>query len=118
MGFVSEADKIDWYRRAWVLASSSAHEGWGMTVTEAAACGTPAVATDIAGHRDAVADGSSGLLVEADGIADALTRVLTDSALREKLTAGALEYSRQFTWAAAARDTLKVLCAQSQRYAR
>ena len=36
-----------------------------MTVTEAAACGTPAVVTRIAGHTDAVAEGKSGLL--ADG---------------------------------------------------
>ena len=41
-----------------------AHEGWGMTLTEAAACGTPAVATRIAGHADAVVDGSSGLLAD------------------------------------------------------
>jgi glycosyltransferase involved in cell wall biosynthesis len=33
-----------------------------MTLTEAAACGTPAVASDIAGHRDSVAPGLSGLL--------------------------------------------------------
>ncbi len=118
VGFVSESEKIDWYRRAWVLASASAHEGWGMTVTEAAACGTPSVATDIAGHRDAVADGTSGLLVKAPEIAAALTQVLGDSTLRQRLTSGALEHSRQFTWAAAARDTLKVLCAQAQRYSR
>ena len=46
-----------------------------MTLTEAAACGTPAVATDIAGHDDAVLDGESGLLVDDLGHADALARV-------------------------------------------
>ena len=55
---------LDLYRRAWVLASASAHEGWGMTITEAAACGTPAVATRIAGHADAIVDGATGLLVD------------------------------------------------------
>ena len=40
------------------LASTSAREGWGMTITEAAACGTPAVVTRIAGHADAVVDGT------------------------------------------------------------
>ena len=53
-GRLSDDALVDLYRRAWVLASASAAEGWGMTVTEAAACGTPAVVTDIAGHRDAV----------------------------------------------------------------
>ena len=46
--------------------SASAREGWGMTLTEAAACGTPAVATRIAGHADAVRDGRSGLLADDD----------------------------------------------------
>ena len=36
-----------------------------MTLTEAAACGTPAVATTIAGHADAVLDGESGILVDS-----------------------------------------------------
>ncbi len=56
-GRVDDATLLDLYRRAWVVASTSAHEGWGMTITEAAACGTPAVATRIAGHADAVVDG-------------------------------------------------------------
>ena len=44
-GHVHEDALIDLYRRAWVLVSASAREGWGMTITEAAACGTPAVVT-------------------------------------------------------------------------
>ena len=42
-----------------------------MTLTEAAACGTPAVATRIAGHADAVRDGRSGLLADDDPAASA-----------------------------------------------
>ena len=54
-----------------------------MTVTEAAACGTPAVATRIAGHADAVAEGTSGLLADGhDELVAALDRVLGDPALR------------------------------------
>ncbi len=110
-GFVSDDDKIDLYRRAWLLASASVHEGWGMTVTEAGACGTPAVATDIAGHRDAVRDGETGLLVRSDDeLATALSRVLRDDALRLRLTAGARDHAARFTWGATALGTLSVLC--------
>ena len=63
-GRVGDEELVDWYRRAWVVASSSQREGWGMTLTEAASCGTPAVATAIAGHADAVLDGESGVLVD------------------------------------------------------
>ena len=58
------SELLDLYRQAWVVASASAHEGWGMTLTEAAACGTPAVATRIAGHDDAVLHERTGLLVD------------------------------------------------------
>ncbi|MGI8939376.1 MAG: glycosyltransferase family 4 protein, partial [Iamia sp.] len=52
-GRIPHQDLVDLYRRAWVVTSASAREGWGMTITEAAACGTPAVVTDINGHADA-----------------------------------------------------------------
>ncbi|MGH9092644.1 MAG: glycosyltransferase family 4 protein [Acidimicrobiales bacterium] len=115
-GRVGDDELADWYRRAWVVASASQREGWGMTLTEAAACGTPAVATDIAGHRDAVLDGRSGLLADGvDGMAGALVDVLTDPDLRERLARGALERSRWFTWQATARTTLEALASECVR---
>jgi glycosyltransferase involved in cell wall biosynthesis len=109
-GHVSDDELVDWYRRAWVVASSSQREGWGMTLTEAAACGTPAVATNIAGHADAVVDGESGLLVDdVEQLTDALRRVLGDEVLRTRLSKGALERARWFTWDATARRALEAL---------
>jgi glycosyltransferase involved in cell wall biosynthesis len=115
-GRVDEDEKIDLYRRAWVLASASVHEGWGMTITEAAACGTPAVVTRIAGHSDAVADGRSGLLVQGESeLAAALVTVLCDPKRRAALTAGALAHAAQFTWARTASGTLQVLADEVRR---
>jgi glycosyltransferase involved in cell wall biosynthesis len=112
-GRVDDAEIVDWYRRAWVVASTSSREGWAMTLTEAAACGTPAVATDIAGHRDAVVDGQNGILAEGVfGIADALVEVLNDEKLRERFAKNALERSRWFRWERTARSTLQVLVDQ------
>jgi glycosyltransferase involved in cell wall biosynthesis len=109
-GRVSEDELLSFYRRAWVVASSSQREGWGMTLTEAAACGTPSVATNIAGHADAVLDGESGLLVDdVDGLAPALARVLGDEVLRSRLAKGALARARWFTWEATARRALEAL---------
>jgi glycosyltransferase involved in cell wall biosynthesis len=115
-GRVDDATLIEAYRRAWVVASTSAHEGWGMTITEAAACGTPSVATRIAGHEDAVVDGVSGLLADdGPGVAAGLERVLTDDALRARLSAGALEHAAAFTWGATALGTLEVLANETIR---
>jgi glycosyltransferase involved in cell wall biosynthesis len=115
-GRVDDETLIEAYRRAWVVASASAHEGWGMTITEAAACGTPSVATRIAGHEDAVEHGVSGLLADdGPGIAAALDRVLGDNALRARLSAGALDHAAAFTWGATAYGTLSVLAAETIR---
>jgi len=109
-GRCDEADLVQLYRRAWVLASTSLREGWGMTITEAAACGTPAVATRIAGHADAVEHGTSGLLVDTvDELTGALVAVLRDRLLRERLRRGALARAADLSWAGTAEQTLQVL---------
>ena len=115
-GRVDDDELLDLYRRAWVIASAAAREGWGMTLTEAAASGTPAVATRIAGHMDAVAHDRSGLLVDGrDEFVSALDRVLRDTELRRRLSAGAREHAENFTWEATARGTLEVLAAAARR---
>lgn len=115
-GRVSDDDLVDHYRTAWVVAATSEAEGFGMTLTEAAACGTPAVATDIAGHRDAVVDGHSGLLsaTPAD-MATQLTAVLTDPDLRSRLSEGALQRAGELTWEATAASMFASLAAGSRR---
>lgn len=68
-GRVDDATLVDLYRSAWVLASASFGEGWGMTITEAGACGTPAVVSINSGHAQAVLHGQTGLLVEVPDLA-------------------------------------------------
>lgn len=113
-GRITDDELRGLYRRAWVAASASTREGWGMTLTEAAACGTPTVATDIPGHADAVAAGRSGLLATTDDdLADALARVLGDAGLRQRLQAGALERAAELSWEAAALANFRVLAADA-----
>ncbi len=115
-GRLSEADLVTLYQRAWVLASASAREGWGMTITEAAACGTPAVVTRIPGHVDAVVEDTSGVLVDGPAdLAGAIGAVITDPQLRARLAAGALANARRYTWEATAFGTLAVLAADARR---
>jgi glycosyltransferase involved in cell wall biosynthesis len=111
-GRVGEEEKLDLYRKAWLLAMTSAREGWGMIITEAAACGTPAVATRVSGFVDAIVDGSTGLLADdRDDLTRALDVVLSDPELRARLSRAALENSARYTWGAAALGTLEVLAA-------
>ncbi|HEY6624417.1 MAG TPA: glycosyltransferase family 4 protein [Acidimicrobiales bacterium] len=113
-GHVSEDELITLYRKAWVVASTSLREGWGMTVTEAGACATPSVVTRISGHEDAVVHGWSGLLVDnQEEMVAALESTLTDEVARKRLGMGSQEHAEQFTWDATARTTLAVLAAET-----
>ena len=112
-GRVEDDELVDLYRSACMVASSSVREGWGMTLTEAAACGTPAVASRISGHVDAVADGRSGLLAaDSAEMVRHLDAVLGDPELRARLRAGALEHAAQYTWDATARAIFDRLVAR------
>lgn len=118
-GRVSDEELLSLYRRAWIVASASVAEGWGMTLTEAAGCGTPAVATDIAGHRDSVAAGISGILASTPrGFTESITAVLTDHDLRERLSAGASSHAATLTWTATALGTFRPLAEDAERRAR
>jgi glycosyltransferase involved in cell wall biosynthesis len=87
-----------------------------MTLTEAAACGTPAVATRIAGHEDAVIDGESGLLVSTPaGLVEAISSILSDPMLRRRLSQGALRRVEGMTWDRTASSALDALAAQVAR---
>jgi glycosyltransferase involved in cell wall biosynthesis len=114
-GFVTEAEKLGWYRRAAVLSENSAKEGWGLIVMEANGCGTPVVVADSPGLRDSSRDGVNGLVYpygDIAALAECLERILTDDVLRRKLGGQAIDWARQWTWAAAA-DQTEALCARA-----
>ncbi len=95
-----------------VFVSSSRYEGLPGAMLEALALGVPIVASDIAPHRDVVADGASGLLVpveDAPALAAAVGRVLDDSALTRALAArGREEFAARFTLDASVRRMIEL----------
>lgn len=111
-GWLDADELVRAYQEAWLLASASSHEGWGMSVTEAGACGTPAVVTDVPGHHDAVLDGRSGLLVSDEDLADAFARVLTQADLRAALSEGAGQRAAELSWDTTALRLLELLASQ------
>lgn len=104
-GEVSAEALAQLYRQASLFALATRHEGYGMAFAEALAHGLPIVA----GRAGAVPDtvpSSAGILVppeDAAGFAAALRRVLTDAALRARLSAGAVAAARHLPdWTATA----------------
>jgi glycosyltransferase involved in cell wall biosynthesis len=104
LGFVDESAKLALLRQAVANVFPSPKEGWGITVMEAAACGTPSLASDAPGLRDSVRDGLTGLLVphgDAAALASAMLRLAGDPALVERLGHAARQHALAHSWEAA-----------------
>ncbi|XAS73587.1 glycosyltransferase family 4 protein [Micrococcaceae bacterium Sec5.1] len=88
--------------RAWLTTSTSASEGWGCSVIEAAAWGVPCLALRVPGIRDSVVDGSTGWLVDtAKEFGSAMVAALEALAAHEasqEFSAQCQEWARCFTW--------------------
>jgi len=101
LGFVSEAEKLELLRRAWVHLLTSPKEGWGIANLEAAACGTPTVASDAPGLRDSVRHGETGFLVphgEVEALADRVASLILDPELRQRQARGARAFAEGYSW--------------------
>jgi len=118
LGFVDEEEKRSLLRRAWSVVFPSAKEGWGIVNVEAAACGTPAVASDSPGLRESVRDGVTGILVphgDAAALAEALERIATERELVAGLGRDARHFAETLSWERAADLTEAHLLEFSQR---
>lgn len=110
-GYLTEPEKRKILSKAWVLVSTSIKEGWGLIVTEAAACGTPTVAYKIAGLCDSVKNNKTGILCSKNNPVELhknLKKVLIDSKLRQILSRNALQFSRKLSWDKAAGEVLRI----------
>jgi glycosyltransferase involved in cell wall biosynthesis len=100
-GFVSEERKIDLMRWAWANVFPSPKEGWGITVIEAAACGTPSLASDSPGLRDSVRHGETGFLIphgDVEGLAARMVELADSPILVARLGERARRFAESLTW--------------------
>ncbi len=89
----------DLYRRASVFVLASGGENFGLVAAEAAAAGTPVIVSDRTGVASAFEDGEALVVpYDPDATVAAVERVLRDDALRERLSAGALQAAARRTW--------------------
>jgi glycosyltransferase involved in cell wall biosynthesis len=108
-GQIREQDKAPLYSAASVYTFPSLYEGFGMTVLEAMACGTPVLTSSVSALPEVVGD--AGALVDpysADAISQQLAELLESQSTREELSRRGLERARHFTWPAVAEQTVRV----------
>lgn len=110
-GYLSEKEKMKLLGRAWILVSTSLREGWGLTVIEAASCGTPAVCYKVPGLMDSVQDGETGFLCQKNNpeeMVKNIRKLLINRRLRRRLSRNALSFSRRFRWGKSANQGLEI----------
>lgn len=111
-GYVPSEEKVRLINQMHVVVNTSVKEGWGLTVTEANACGVPVVASDVPGLRDSVLDEKTGLLYEYGNIeqlAEKILLMLRDEHLRSRLAGEAIAYAKTFSWEACANNMLETM---------
>src|SRR5690606_33515194 len=99
IGFADDADLPALYSDAACVALPSLYEGFGLPVLEAMACGTPVVTSNLSSLPEVAGDAT--LLIDPldlDALVHALERLLTDSALRERMITAGTQRTAQFTW--------------------
>ena len=83
---------------SWLNVHTSVTEGWGLSILEASAAGTPTVAYDVPGVTDAVEDGLNGIKVK-DGdrktLADSALSILNDP---ERWWSSSIEVANKYSW--------------------
>lgn len=111
-GFVSEEKKFELLSKAHILINPSVREGWGLVNIEANSVGTPVVAYKSAGLVDSVNDGVSGIFCREktpQALTETLDSLLTDTKRLAKINRTAIFWSKQFLWAKARTQSLKLI---------
>ncbi len=109
LGYVPEAELADLYRGASLFAFPSLHEGFGIPVLEAMACGVPVVASNTTAIPEVAGD--AAVLVDPEkpeAIAAAMARVLDDAELRRLLIERGIRRSRALSWPRTARQVADI----------
>lgn len=104
-GRVTEEEKFALLKRGHVLLAPSVREGWGVSVIEANAMGTPAVGYDVPGLRDSIIGGVTGFLVtpfDHIAMANKVKYLLGNPEVSQKVSRECIEWAKKFSWDEAA----------------
>ncbi|MEM8677407.1 MAG: glycosyltransferase, partial [Cyanobacteria bacterium P01_G01_bin.67] len=99
---ISNPDKeslINFYNAADILLTPSLYEGFGLTILEAMACGTPTITANVSSLPEVAGD--AAILVEPTdvaGITEAVLRISQDANFRQNLIDRGLARVKEFTW--------------------
>jgi glycosyltransferase involved in cell wall biosynthesis len=102
-GFVDQDGLTAYMKASKVFVLPSIREGFGLVIVEANACGLPVISIshDMSAARELVKDGVNGFLVNdisSREIAEAIIKLVTDEALRERLAENGFAMAKKYGW--------------------
>jgi glycosyltransferase involved in cell wall biosynthesis len=109
-GYIEEADLPLLFNSCLFFVFVSKYEGFGLPVLEAMKCGKAVIVSNVSSLPEVT--GNAGVLVEADdpaALAEVMIRLVDDTAYRLGLEKASLLRSRDFSWEAAATETITVI---------
>lgn len=109
-GWIDQADLPSVFSLASLYLYPSNLEAFPIPLTEAMACGTPILTSNVNGLKEIAGD--AALLMDptdTESISNGITQILSDSELHESLSRKGLERSSLFNWDLCARNTLAML---------
>jgi len=108
-GYVGGDELKPLYVHAEFFVMPSLYEGFGQTIVEAMACGTPCLVSKVASIPEVAGDAVYYVDPhDTEGIGKAMAELAGDKNMREKLSAAGREQAKKFSWEKCARETLEV----------
>ncbi len=112
LGTVDDSSLNEWYNRVSAVIVPSVFEGFGLTVIEAMACGTPVIATDVDALRDVIEDGVNGFLVpynDVEALSEKILYLLKNKSEQSKFSLnGQKKVQTVYNWSNISQDILRV----------
>lgn len=111
-GRTTAEQKINLLKKAHLVSMTSIREGWGLVVTEANACGTPAVVYNIPGLRDSTINEETGFVCQKNiprELARNFYKLLVDKELYDKIQRNGWERTKELSWDKTADGFFKIL---------
>jgi glycosyltransferase involved in cell wall biosynthesis len=111
-GYVSEKKKYELLSKSHILVNPSVREGWGLVNLEANSVGTPVIGYDVAGVKDSILDGKTGVLC-ADkspaAIASEVEKLAKNKAKYMRMSKNAIDWASKFDWDKSVEQSLELV---------
>lgn len=101
LGRITEEERKRVMSKSWAMLQPSSFEGWGITVIEANASGTPVIGSNVTGLRDSIVHGETGILVpvrDENSLARAMEEIIKKPSMLNKMEKNAYSWSNNFSW--------------------